>query len=49
MTYVLCDNDSCIHHDGDGCTLEFIEVNTMTTRDKIPRCTDCERTGEDED
>lgn len=27
MTYVLCNAIDCIHHDGEDCTLEMIDLN----------------------
>lgn len=48
MTYVLCDNDQCINHDGDGCTLEFIEISNITTRSKAPQCLDHTETVDDD-
>lgn len=29
MSYVLCDEVKCVHHDGDGCTLDECEL-TLT-------------------
>lgn len=26
MSCVLCNRTTCIHHDGDGCTLEEVEL-----------------------
>ena len=26
MSYVLCDVDECYYHDGDGCTLDTVEI-----------------------
>ena len=27
MSYVLCNCERCIHHDGDGCTLEHVDLD----------------------
>lgn len=42
MTYVLCSCDDCYYHDGDSCTVECIEINKETSRDKKPVCLDYE-------
>lgn len=26
MSYVLCGCTTCVHHDGDGCTLDEVEL-----------------------
>lgn len=26
MTYVLCDVEECANHDGDGCTLDTVDI-----------------------
>lgn len=48
MTYVLCDVDDCINHDGEGCTLECVEVSRWFYLDNRPSCNDYEKCEEDE-
>lgn len=31
MTYVLCGVVDCMHHDGDGCTLEMAQLARVAT------------------
>ena len=38
MTYVLCCETECVHHDGDGCTLE--EIDLTGSRTLVPYCAD---------
>lgn len=50
MTYVLCEVETCRHHDGDSCTLETVEVSTRLSvkewrdgkHNEKPRCMDFE-------
>jgi len=47
MTYALCDNEECLHHDGDDCTLEA--VNLQTQCDNTLCCLDYEPSEEGDD
>lgn len=40
MTYALCDNYECAHHDGDGCTLEAVSLQAQNDNELC--CLDCE-------
>lgn len=44
MTYLLCGEMTCIHHDGDGCMLEEVELTTEHVN--IPACSDFEEDAE---
>lgn len=35
MTYVLCPSVKCRHHDGDGCTLEEVELSFKAVFDGV--------------
>lgn len=35
VTYALCPATKCRHHDGDGCTLEEVELTVFATVDAI--------------
>ena len=49
MTYAMCDNDACYHHDGDGCTLEMVSLKTED--EGMMACLDyeasCDQSGEE--
>ena len=47
MTYALCDNEGCRHHDGDGCTLEAAAF--MTENEDAMVCLDYEGSDGDSD
>lgn len=48
MSYVLCEVETCFHHDGEGCTLETVEISKRATlaewrdgrKNDLPRCLD---------
>ena len=38
MTQLICNEMTCVHHDGDGCMLDEVELSTEYT--DLPSCPD---------
>lgn len=56
MTYVMCDATNCENHDGEGCTLELINLNTFwvignngISKPDFPTCNDFEERWTEDD